>query len=332
MSLRLLVWLLALSAAIYGQKIQINVGTSAPEDSPWHRILQRTREDWNRISGGKFVMRIYASGVQGDEVEMTRKVRIGQLNAVALSGVGLARVEPGVACLAIPMLVDSYAEFDYIRDRMTPRLEKLIEEKGFIVLQWSDVGWVQFFTKTPARTPDDVRKLKLFTGAGDPEGEKLQKEFGLQVVPLSVNDMLTSLKTNLIQAFDVPPLFAMLDQSFGVAKNMIDLKWAPLAGATLLSRKTWETVPSEQRPELLKAARTAAEKARAEIRQMGDDAVVQMQKRGLNVIQLDAATKAKWQSEADAAYPKIRGKLAPADLFDEAVRLHKEYRSRKAGS
>jgi TRAP-type transport system periplasmic protein len=332
MKSRLPIVLLTVCSALCAQQIQINVGTSAPEGSPWHQILQKTREDWSRLSGGRFSMRIYASGTQGDEVDMTRKVRIGQLNAVALSGVGLARVEPGVACLAIPMLVDSYEEFDYIRDRMTARLESMIEQKGFVVLQWSDVGWVQFFTKTPARTPDDVRKLKLFTGAGDPEGEKLQKEFGLQVVPLAINDMLTSLQTNLIQAFDVPPLFALLDQSFGVAKNMIDLKWAPLAGATLLSKKTWESIPAAQRPELLKAARAAAERSRAQIRKMGDDAVAEMQKRGLNVVKLDAPVRAKWQSEAEAAYPKIRGRLVPEELFDEVVRLHKEFRSKRAGA
>ena len=156
------------------------------------------------------------------------------------------------------MLIDSYEEFDYVRDRIAPRLEALIEQKGFMVLQWSDVGWVHFFTKTPARTPDDIRKLKLFTSAGDPEGEKLYKEFGLQVVPLAVTDMLPSLQTNLIEAFDVPPLFALLDQSFGLAKNMIDVKWAPLAGATLLSRKTWDRIPEAQRAEMLLAARAAA--------------------------------------------------------------------------
>jgi TRAP-type transport system periplasmic protein len=332
MKSRLLLVLLSACTALCAQQIQITVGTSAPEGSPWHQILLKTREDWTRLSGGKYSMRIYASGTQGDEIDMTRKVRIGQLNAVALSGVGLARVEPGVACLAIPLLVDSYEEFDYIRDHMTARLESMIEQKGFVVLQWSDVGWVHFFAKTPARTPDDVRKLKLFTGAGDAEGEKLQKEFGLQVVPLAVNDMLTSLQTNLIQAFDVPPLFALLDQSFGVAKNMIDLKWAPLAGATLLSKKTWDSIPADKRPDFQKAARAAAERSRAQIRKMGDDAVNEMKLRGLQVITLDAATRAKWQAEAEAAYPKIRGRLVPADLFDEVIRLHKEYKARKPGA
>lgn len=308
--------------------ILINLGTAAPKDSPWCKILDRTREDWLKISGGKYAMRIYPGGVRGDESGMILKTRIGELQAVGLSGVGLALVEPAVACLQIPMLIDSYQEFDYIRERITPRLEAMLEKRGFVLLQWSDVGWVHFFTKTPARTPDDLRRLKLFTSAGDPEAEKLYKEFGFTVVPLAVTDLLPSLRTNVIQAFDVPPLFALLDQSFGVAKNMLDLKWAPLAGATLVSKRTWDRIPQDTRARMLEAARSASLRARDEVRKMGDDAVAVMREKGLNVVPVDAATRRKWEAETQAAYPKLRGSLIPPDLFDEVVRLHHEFRAK----
>jgi TRAP-type C4-dicarboxylate transport system substrate-binding protein len=327
---RLTVIFLIASVVLLARKTEIIVGTAAPKDSKWHEILQKTGEDWSRITGGSVGFKILASGVLGDEVEMTRKVRIGQLQAVGLSGVGLSHVEPALGVLQIPMLIDSYQEFDYVRDRLAPRLEALIEKRGFIVLQWSDVGWVHFFTKTPARTPGDVRKLKIFMSAGDPEGEKLYKEFGLKVVPLAVTDLLPSLQTGLIEAFDVPPLFAMLEQSFALARNMIDMKWCPLAGATLLARETWEQTPPASRAELLNASRAAAERVRGTIRKMGDDAVVEMRKRGLNVIKLNDAEMAEWRSEVEAAYPRIRGRLVPADLFDEALRLHREFQRVKA--
>ena len=125
----------------------------------------------------------------------------------------------------------------------------------------------------------------------------------------------------------MPPLFALLDQSFALAKNMIDVKWAPLVGATVVSKRSWERIPEQLRPRLLQAARAASQQRRSEIRKLGEDAVVEMQKRGLNVIHLDATTLAEWRAEAEAAYPKLRGGLVPADLFDEAVRLRNEYRN-----
>ena len=78
---------------------------------------------------------------------------------------------------------------------------------------------------------------------------------------------------------------------------------------------------------MLDIAKVAADRRRDEIRRMGDVAVTEMSKRGLNVITLDAVTLDNWRSEASAAYPQIRGGLVPADLFDEVLRLRNEFRA-----
>jgi len=317
-----------LTAPCFSQPVLIKMGTVAPDGSPWHQILQQMGQDWTKISGGKVTLRIYPGGVLGDEPDMIKKMRIGQLQAVALSGSGLSRLEPAVACLQIPMMIESYAELDYVRDRIAPRLEKLLEEKGYIVLNWGDAGWVHFFTKRPATKLDDIRKMKLFTMAGDPDALELYQSAGFRPVPLATTDMLPALQTGLIDAFDVPPLLAMLNQWFGVANHMIDLKWAPLVGATIVSKQTWERTPEQVRSQMFEAARKSGDRLRGEIRKMGDDAVTEMKKRGLRITTPDTATLAEWRREVEEAYPKLRGRLVPAELFDEAKRLRDEYRSR----
>ncbi len=308
--------------------VRINLGTVAPNGSLWYEVLLRMSQDMQKGSGEKVLIKIYENGRQGDENEMLRRVRQRTtLSAVAVSGVGLGHIDGSLSALQIPLLIDSYAQLDYVRKQIEPKFERILESKGFIVLNWSDVGWVHFFTKKPARTPDDIRALKLFTSAGDPNAEQLYKEFGLNPVQVGADELVTSLQTGHIEAFDVPPLFALANQSFGLAKNMIDMKWAPLIGATLLSRKAWEEIPEPLRPEMLRIARRAGEDLRGKIRQSGDDAVLQMVKRGLKVIRLTDAERTEWRKQTEAAYPKIRGKLVPPDLFDEVVRLSKEYRN-----
>lgn len=315
----------AVSPGLAEQKVKIRLGTLAPEGSPWHDALTEMKEEWRRISGGTVEVKIY-SGVLGDETEMIRKMRIKQLQAVAVSGAALPRIDPGVSCLQIPLLFDSYEELDYVRDRMAPRLEARIEEEGFVVVNWSDAGWVHFFSKRPAVTPDDLRGMKLLTSAGDPQTEKLYKDFGLQVVPLPYTEVLMALETGLIQAVQGPPLYAMLDQWFGLATNMTDLRWAPLVGATIVRKDTWEKIPPAWREEMVESARSAGRKLRNKIRTLGEEAVPEMEKRGLTVVRLDEAALRAWHTESEGAYPKLRGAYAPADLFDEAVRLRDEFR------
>jgi TRAP-type C4-dicarboxylate transport system substrate-binding protein len=241
----------------------------------------------------------------------------------------LPRIEPGVSCLQIPLMLESYEELDYVRDRMAPQLEAMFEERGYKVLNWSDAGWVHFFTKEPAATPADLRELKLLTSAGDPETEKLYKDFGLHVVPLPYTEVLVGLETGLIEAVQGPPLYALLDQWFGLATNMTDLNWIPLVGATVMRTDTWERIPEQWRPGMLKTARTAGRDLRAKIRRLGDEAVPEMQKRGLNVVPVDLAS---WRSRTLEAYPKLRGRYAPADLFDEVERLRDEFRASEASA
>jgi len=316
-------------APLAAQTVLIKMGTVAPDGSPWHQILQHMGQQWQKVLGGKVTLRIYPGGVLGDEPDMITKMRIGQLQAVALSGSGLSRLEPAVACLQIPMMIESYEELDYVRDRVAPRLEKLLDEKGYVVLNWGDAGWVHFFTKTPARRLDDIRKMKLFTMAGDADALELYQSAGFRPVPLATTDMMPALQTGLIEAFDVPPLLAMLNQWFGLARHMLDIRWAPLVGATVVSKKAWERIPESMRPAMLEAARGAGLRLRTEIRKMGDDAVAEMRKRGLNVITVDGPTLAEWRREVEEAYPKLRGRLVPAELFDEVRRLRDEYRAQR---
>jgi len=312
-----------------GRTIVINMGTLAPAGTAWHDALLQMRQDWNRISRGQIVLRIFPSGVQGDENTMIRKMRIGQLQAVAVSGNGLSRIEPAISCLQIPLMLASYEELDYVRDHLAPQLEGMIEQKGFKILNWADAGWVRFFTKRPAFTLDDIRKMKLLTSAGDPETEKLYKDFGFQVVPLPYTEVLTALQTGLIEAVQGPPLYAMVEQWFGLATNMTEVKWAPLVGATVISNRAWERIPANLRPQLLEAARSAGRRLLTEIRQLNEDAVPAMAKRGLNIVKPDAAALASWASEAKDAYPKLRGRYVSAELFDEVERLRNEFRSQQ---
>jgi TRAP-type C4-dicarboxylate transport system substrate-binding protein len=322
--------LFALDPDDAASEVVIKMGTIAPEGSTWHDVLLRIRQEWRRISNGEVELRIYPGGVLGDETEMVRKVQRHGLDGVAISGPGLSRIDKGVDSLHYPLFFESYEELDYVRDRMAPKLEARIEAQNFKVLNWSDAGWVRFFTREQARRPDDIRRMRLWTSAGDPDTEKLFKDLGFQVVPLPATDMLTSLQTGLIDAFDVPPLFALLDRSYQQAKYMIDLDWAPIVAATVVSTRSWERIPERYRAELLEAARSAGEELRDEIRRAGEDAVEEMKTRGLVVVELNEDERDAFRAEVEAAAPKLRALLGPPELHEEARRYRDEYRKARA--
>src|SRR5262249_47580732 len=140
--------------------IRLIAGTIAPQGTPWHQVLQKTADQWRKISGDQVQLVVQGGGQQGDEDAMLRKVGLGTIQVVGLSGVGLSKIAPGVGALQLPMLVDSYAQLDHIRAALEPRLEQAIANKNFVVLNWSDVGFIYFFSKKPIRTPSELKQLK----------------------------------------------------------------------------------------------------------------------------------------------------------------------------
>lgn len=322
---------LACPEAAPAREVLIKLGTIAPEGSVWYRMLQRIGQEWGKITGGEVKVRIYPGGVLGDEPDLVRKVNIGQLQAVGLSGGGMYVVDQSVMALQIPLMIQSYEELDFMMARLAPKLEQIYARRGFIVLNWTDGGWVHFFTKRPVYTPDDLRKVKLFQWAGDRETMELFKAGGFQPVPLQATDMVSALQTGLIEAFDVPPLVALVNQWFGLAGNMLDLKWAPLVGATMVSKRVWSKIPEAHREDMRKAAQGAALELQGKIREMSMEAVVEMEKRGLKVIPLNDAQRELWVAEVKKVHGDMRGKMVPVDLFDEVLRLHKEYLAGRKG-
>ncbi len=314
------------SGSAMADSLVVKLGTMAPEGSVWHDALLQIRQEWRDITDGELELRIFAGGVLGDEAEMVRKVQRRGLDALAITGTGLPYIDGSVDVLNVPLLFASYAELDYVRSQIAPELERHLEKRNFKVLSWSDAGWVYFFAKEPVRTPDDLRDLRLWIPAGGSESERLYKQFGFRVVPLPATDMLTALQTGLIEAIDVPPLFAMLSRSYQMAPYMTDVRWAPLNAAIVISSGSWQRIPAEFHQELLASVRAIAADVLVEIRRSGEEAIAEMQARGLELVTVDDAALAEWQREVRATYPALRATMSVPELFDEVLRLSDEFK------
>jgi TRAP-type C4-dicarboxylate transport system substrate-binding protein len=212
---------------------------------------------------------------------------------------------------------------------MRPRLEAGLLAGGFVVLSWVDVGWTRFFTEKPVATPDDLRALKIFAWAGDSDGALMLKAARFNPVPLPSTELGTALGTGLVTALLVSPQIAVISQYYTRARNMTDLPWQLMIGATLISKTAWEKVPADLRPALLDASREAGLRLREEIRASGEKDIEEMKKRGLRVVPVDTKARVAWKQVSEAMLSRVRGTIVPAEAFDEALRLRDDYRKRR---
>src|SRR6266540_4548164 len=318
----------ALAAEAAEKTLRVNLGTLAPRGSLYHQSLQAMGEQWRKAPEGSVRLVIYPVGTQGGESDMVRLMRVGSLHAGLLTAVGLSNIEPAVAGLqSLPMMFRNFDEFEFVNDRLRPMLEKRLGEKGFVVLFWVDAGWVRYFSKEPMLNPDDMKKMKVFVWAGNHAQVDIMKRHGYHPVPLETAEILPGLQTGLVSAVPAPPIFALATQIDTRAPHMLDIHWAPLVGACVIRKETWEKIPSAARETMMKAAAEAGKDIRANSRKESDDSVAAMKKRGLIVHELNPEQEAQWRAGAEEIYPDLRGRIVPADIFDEVQRLLKEYRA-----
>jgi len=264
---------------------------------------------------------------------MVRRMRLGQLQAAMVTTSGLSEIEPGVAGLqSMPKVFRTLEEVDFIEEKMQPMLEKRLEAKGFIVLFWSDTGFVRFFSKQPVVAPDNLKKTKLFVTANRPAELDIYRFVGCNPVPLEVADILPSLQTGLIDCVCMPPSVALAMQLDAMAPHMLDMNWVPLVGAAIITKKTWDTFPPETQDVLHKTAMEAGKRIKADGRRENLESIEVMRKRGLKVHTLTPELDAEWDQMVAKAYSKVRGTAVPADIYDEVLSQLKSFRAAHEGA
>jgi len=319
---------LALPMLAAAQTTQLRIGTLVPKNSVYHQQLLELGEAWRAAQGGNARFAVFTDGSQGGEAELARRMRIGQLQGALMSVVGLREIEPSISALQnLPLLFRNWDEVDHVREKMRPAMEKRFLDRGFVVIGWGDAGWVRFFSKEPAFLPDDYKRMKFFAWGAEPEQQAIMKSLGYTPVPLETADILPSLQTGMINVVPSTPYFALASQIFGTASNMLELNWAPIVGALVVTKKAWD----DMSPAGQQALRTSGEKAtiqmRNQARQEVDEAVAAMKKRGLVVNRPSPEQMRAWNDLAERLYPRIRGSMVPAETFDEVFAHLKAYRA-----
>jgi TRAP-type C4-dicarboxylate transport system substrate-binding protein len=152
------------------------------------------------------------------------------------------------------------------------------------------------------------------------------QELGLNPVTLSGADVLTGLQTGLIEALPATPLAALSLQWFRPAPYMLDHRFAPLLGALVVSKLAWGKLEAADQAAILKLAHETETKLFADIPRREEEAVSEMQKRGLQVAKEPASDAQKWLTLGRAFQDRFRTHSVPTEIFDQTVKLLEEHK------
>lgn len=322
--------LLLLPAAQAGaQEYTIKFATVSPEGSTWMNVMHEFDAAIRRESGGRLGFKIYAGGVQGDEKDVMRKVRLGQLHSAGITGVGMTGIAPKARILDSPFLFRSTGEVDYITAKFDAELKGAFEESGFVNLGWAEVGWTYVYTNTPVRVPDDMKKVKMWMWEGDPIAEASFGALGLHPISLALTDVLTSLQTGLIDGVYAPPLALIALQWFSHVRYMLDAPLADACGAVVVAKKKFDELPPDLRAILTKNGALYMAKLTKLSREDNARAVETLKKNGITLISPSPDAEQLYDRIGSDARARLTGKLYPKEFLGRVEAALADYRAKK---
>lgn len=286
----------------------IKIGTLAPQQSPWGKVFQVWQEAVKTKTKGALELQFFYNGQQGDEGAMVGKMKAGQLDAAAVTAVGLSKIHKPILALQLPGVHRTWAQLDKARDAMKGDFEKGADSAGFKILGWGDVGQAHLMSVgagNEVKKPSELAGKKPYMWRDDVIAPVLfQVIGGITPVPLNVPEVLPSLNTGAINVITAPALAAEQLQWAPKITNIHEQVAGCAIGALVISGKRLSALAPELKAALIDTGAKAGLALTKTIR-TEDAAAFGRIKGKAKVINLSAGELAEW----DKVFKETRKRL-----------------------
>lgn len=300
----------------------------APEGSSWMNVMRDFERELQKETDGEVKLKIYAGGVSGDEKDVIRKMSpaVQQIHAAGFTGMGMGEILPSTRVFEVPFLFQDYKEVDYVTTNLFDTFSKEFEGKGYVLLGFAEAGFVNIFSQKPIATHNDMKKAKMWSWEGDPLARAMFKAYNIVPVPVSITDVLTSLQTNLVNSFYAPPLAAIALQWHTKVKYMTDVPVNFSIGGLLVTKKKFDSIPSNHQQKLRDLSHKYAKLLVAQIREDNKKSY-EVLKKSLTFVKVKDPDLKTIKDVSLQVRKELIGNLYSQELLDKVIGLLEKYRS-----
>ncbi len=310
------------------QAIEIKVATVAPDGSSWMRAMRAGADEIRDLTDGRVTMKFYPGGVMGNDSQVLRKIRIGQLHGGAFSGGGIAERYAGFNLYGIPLLFQSLDEVDYVRPRLDAKLQAGLADAGFISFGLIEGGFARLMANEPISRVEDMRRRKVWSPEGDPIGFRVLEAMSLSPVVLPPTDVLTGLQTGLLDVVAASPVVALVLQWHTKVKYVTDLPISYMLGIFAIDIRVFNRLSGADQEVVRTVMGALMRTMDQQARQDDLEAQAVLEQAGLEFVPVDPEHVPGWRRTIEGLYPELRQRSdIDTVLLDELLALLDEYRA-----
>ena len=297
-------------------KTIIRYATLAPSGSAFGKVLRAWSRTLTKETEGRVELRTYSGGSQGDERDVVRKIRAGQMDAAGLTTVGLSLVVRSVLVLSAPGVIEDYEELERVRKKMGARFDKMFEEAGFVLLAWADAGKGRLMSTRPILRPSDLRSSRPWAWKDDPIFTEFLKVVGANGVRLGVPEVYAALQTGMVDVAPNSAIGAVALQWHTKLKYMSSESFGIVLGASVVKKEKFDQLMPRDQQVLRDTAKRAAKALDAVVRRDDARAYEVLIERGIEVLDT-GPYRAEWEKAGAETRDRLVGRVYSRSLLAE---------------
>ncbi len=308
--------ILALLFVFSTQAQTVKVGVLAPEGTTWAKKMDEMAKEIKKATDGKVKLRFYFGGAQGDEPDVLRKIRVGQLHGGIFTGKTLGEIAGDVRVIELPFTFGADREKALgTLSKLTPFFNTKFEEVGFKNIGFFELGMIYFVSQVKTGKLDELQGVKIWSWEGDKLVEAMISELNLVSVPLPLPDVLSSLSTGIIQAAYAPPMGMLALQWNTKIKYIVDFPITYSVGAFLLDQKTWAKIPAKYHKTIEDISARYVTEVNASNDKDNKDALTVMKSSGIEFLKFPEADIQRGKELRKAMVKKLKGPLFSEEAY-----------------
>ncbi len=248
-------------------------------------------------SNGDIRLRMLIRGeTGGEETRMPAMLR-GRVHMSSFSGSGMSLVVPEFGLLTAPYLFDSVEKVHFIVDNyLKEPLAALAKDKGLIVLNWQDVGWLNIYGRNPLLSPSDSFGYRMRSLQSSASILFLQA-IGADVIHIPRTELVTSLQTVLVDGGESSLVLSARGGEAEYATHITRTQHARQFGFSVVNRRWFGQLNDRQR-EILTDSFGPDSVQRALAQDLMRDEAVCLDTIGATVHELTATQRAAFRDRA----------------------------------
>ena len=225
----------------------IKLATIVPEGSDWMNSMRAGAKEIGERTEGRVKFKFYGGGVQGNDKQVLRKMRIGQLHGGAFTSNVLLEFHKDSVLYTMPMLFNNIEEVKYARDRMDDKLRDLLEQAGYVNFGFAGGGFAHIMSIRSIANLEDLNGVKVWIPEGDRISYEAAKALGVSPVILPLTDVMTGLQTELIDTIMSPPAATIVLQWNTKVSYITELPLSYIFAMLIIEKKYFDRIqPADQ--------------------------------------------------------------------------------------